>query len=36
MTKPKAAGVQPRGMVLKGDIVHPELRDGRWGRERVR
>jgi hypothetical protein len=28
MTKPKAAGVQPRGMVLKGDIVHPELRDG--------
>jgi hypothetical protein len=28
MTKPKAAGVQPRGMVLTGDIVHPELRDG--------
>jgi hypothetical protein len=28
MTKPKAARVEPRGMVLKGDRIHPELRDG--------
>jgi hypothetical protein len=28
MTKPKAAHVEPRGMVLKGDRVHPEHRDG--------
>jgi hypothetical protein len=32
MSKRKAAGIEPRGMVLKGDIIHPELRDGRPGR----
>jgi hypothetical protein len=28
MTKPKAARAEPRGMVLKGDRIHPERRDG--------